>query len=78
MDSLAGMRNMDIDIQKEKPMEKTVETIVKHPIASIIVITSIMRGIAAVIVAARGGTVQPIVLITNNIAKDLCDVKTEV
>lgn len=59
-------------------MEKTVETIVKHPIASTIVITSIARGIAAIIVAARGGTIQPVVEITNNITKDLTGTTVEV
>lgn len=59
-------------------MEKTVETIVKHPIANTIVITSIARGIATIIVAVRGGTIQPIIEITNHVTKDLCDVKAEV
>ena len=58
-------------------MEKTIETIVKHPIASTVVITSIARGIASIIVAARGGTVQPIVTITN-IINDACEAKKEV
>jgi hypothetical protein len=59
-------------------MEKTVEIIIKHPIASTIVITSIARGIAAIIVAARGGTIQPIMLVTNNITKELTGTTVEV
>lgn len=59
-------------------MQKTVETIVEHPIASVIVIGCIMRGIATIITAARGNSVQPIVTFTKNMAKDVCEgVKTD-
>ena len=44
-------------------MKKTVEILVEHPIASTIVIGSIARGIASIVIAARGGTVQPVVVI---------------
>lgn len=59
-------------------MEKTVETMVKHPIATTIIINCIVRGIATIISVARGGTVQPIILITKNIASDKNGVTVEV
>ena len=46
-------------------MNNTIETIVKHPIASTIIITSITRGIASIVAAAKSGNVNPIVTITN-------------
>lgn len=59
-------------------MEKTVETIVKHPFATALIIASITRGIATIIIAVRGGNVQPAMTITNNLTKELADMNVEV
>ena len=51
-------------------MEKTVETLVKHPIATTLIIGSIARSIATIIYAVKGKPIGPVVTInkaaTNN------------
>ena len=44
-------------------MKNTIETIVEHPIASTIVIGCILRGIASIVAAARGNSIQPVITI---------------
>ena len=59
-------------------MSKTVETIVKHPIATTIIINCIVRGIATIIEVSRGGNIQPIIMITKNVAGDKTGITVDV
>lgn len=45
-------------------MEKTIDTMIKHPFATTMVITCIARSIAIVITAARGKAIWPSITVT--------------
>lgn len=47
-------------------MKDTLNKMLNHPIATVIIISGITRGIATIISAVKGNSVQPVVSITNN------------
>ena len=44
-----------------KFMKDVVKTVLEHPIATIIVLGSLTRGIATIVAAAKGNSVDPVV-----------------
>lgn len=54
-----------------KIMKEVVKTILEHPIATIIVLGSLTRGIATVVAAAKGNSVEPVVTINKSVEEQV-------